>query len=115
MKTLPEAGEIKEYVGFNEAYADLAAGRIVAVANSLPNIAFVAEQKPNVFALVLPTFGAKSYFGFPESKDEDHAALNDAVGAALVKIKADGRMAALQQKWFGVTFDTPDAVTDPAF
>ncbi len=115
VKTLPEAGEVKEYVGFNEAYADLAAGRIVAVANSLPNIAFVAEQKPNVFEVVLPTFGEKSYFGFPENKDADHAALNDAVAEALAKIKADGRMAALQQKWFGVTFDTPAEVTDPAF
>jgi polar amino acid transport system substrate-binding protein len=28
---------VKEYVGFNEAYADLAAGRIVAVGNSLPS------------------------------------------------------------------------------
>ncbi len=115
VKTLPEAGEVKEYVGFNEAYADLAAGRIVAVANSLPNIAFVAAQKPDVFEVVLPTFGEKSYFGFPENKGADHAALNDAVAEALGKIKADGRMAALQQKWFGVTFDTPAEVTDPAF
>eukprot|EP01037_Dinobryon_pediforme_P030211 gene30211-34178_t len=57
VKTLPSAGEIKEYVGFNEAYADLAAGRIVAVANSLPNIAFVATQKKGAFEVVLPTFG----------------------------------------------------------
>jgi len=31
------------------------------------------------------------------------------------KIKADGRMAELQKKWFGATFETPDAVKDPAF
>jgi polar amino acid transport system substrate-binding protein len=45
--TLPGKCTEKEYVGFNEAYADLAAGRIVAVGNSLPNIAFVAKQKPD--------------------------------------------------------------------
>ena len=41
-------------------------------------------------------------------------ALADAVQAAMLKIKADGRLAALQKKWFGAAFDTPDAVTDPA-
>lgn len=63
--TLSEPVEIKEYVSFNEAYADLAAGRIVAVANSFPNIAFVAQQRPETFAVVAPPFGAKTYFGFP--------------------------------------------------
>jgi polar amino acid transport system substrate-binding protein len=33
----------------------------------------------------------------------------------MLKIKADGRMAELQKKWFGASFDTPDAVKDPAF
>ena len=53
--TLPVKPEVRgEYVGFNEAYADLAAGRIVAVGNSLPNIAFVAKQQPTKFEVVLP-------------------------------------------------------------
>ncbi len=111
--TLPGKVEAKEYVGFNEAYADLAAGRIVAVGNSLPNIAFVAKQRPDTFEVVLPSFGSKSYFGFIGRKDADYATLMDAVQAAMLKIKADGRLAKLQQKWFGATFDTPDAVTTP--
>jgi polar amino acid transport system substrate-binding protein len=113
VKKLPKQGEIKEYVGFNEAYADLAAGRIAAVGNSLPNIAFVAQTSP-VFEVVLPTFGVKTYFGFPENADADHVTLNDAVAAAMAKIKADGRMATIQKKWFGVAFDTPAEVKDPA-
>lgn len=113
--TLPGKATIKEYVSNNDAYADLAAGRIVAVGNSLPNISYVAKQRPDTFAVVLPTFGTKSYFGYLAPKDADHAALDDAVQAALLKIKADGRLAALQKKWFGASFDTPDAVPDPAF
>lgn len=113
VKKLPKPGEVKEYVGFNEAYADLAAGRIAAVGNSLPNIAFVAQTSP-VFEVVLPTFGVKTYFGFPENADADHVTLNAAVADAMAKIKADGRMGKIQQKWFGVVFDTPAAVTDPA-
>ena len=68
-KTLPSPVEVKEYPSFNEAYADLAAGRIVAVANSFPNIAFVAQQRPETFAVVEPPFGVKTYFGFPGRKD----------------------------------------------
>ena len=111
--TLPGKIDAREYVGFNEAYADLAAGRIVAVGNSLPNIAFVAKQRPDTFEVVLPTFGTKTYFGFMGRKDADYASLDDAVQAAMLKIKADGRMAKIQQKWFGTSFDTPDSVPTP--
>jgi len=111
--TLPGKCTEKEYVGFNEAYADLSAGRIVAVGNSLPNIAFVAKQKPDTFAVVLPTFGVKTYFGFIGRKDADYKGLNDAIQAAMLKIKADGRMGKLQEKWFGQSFDTPDTVPVP--
>ena len=113
--TLPGKVDAREYVGFNEAYADLAAGRIVAVGNSLPNIAFVAKQRADTFEVVLPTFGAKSYFGFIGRKDADYAGLMDAVQGAMLKIKSDGRMATIQKKWFGTTFDTPDAVPTPNF
>ena len=111
--TLPGKCTEKEYVGFNEAYADLAAGRIVAVGNSLPNIAFVAKQRPDTFEVVLPSFGTKSYFGFMGRTDPDYASLMDAVQDAMLKIKGDGRMATLQKKWFGASFDTPDSVPTP--
>jgi polar amino acid transport system substrate-binding protein len=111
--TLPAKGEVREYVSNNEAYADLAAGRIVAVGNSLPNIAFVASQRPDTFEVVQPPFGIKSYFGYIGRKDPDHAALMDAIDAAMAKIKADGRLAAIQKKWFGLSFDTPEKIVDP--
>lgn len=112
--TLPTKVDIREYPAFNDAYADMAAGRIVAVANSLPNIAFVAKQRAGMFEVVLPPFGKKTYFGFVGRKDADYASLMDAIDAALIKMKGDGRMAKLQEKWFGTKFDTPDAVKDPA-
>jgi polar amino acid transport system substrate-binding protein len=114
-KTLPEPVTFKEYVSFNEAYADLAAGRVVAVANSFPNIAYVAQQRPETFALVEPPFGVKTYFGYPGRKDADHASLMDAIDAAILKMKGDGWLAAMQEKWFGVTFDTPDHLTEANF
>ena len=104
---------IREYQSFSEAYADLAAGRVVAVANSLPNIAYVAKQRPNVFAVVQPPFGTKSYFGYIGRKDADSAPLLDALDATIVKMRNDGRLTALQTKWFGQSFETPDTVPAP--
>ncbi len=113
-KTLPARVTVREYAGNADAYTDLARGRLAAVANSLTDIALVAKQRTDTFELVDPPFGPKSYLGSIISNNADHAALADAVQAAMLKIKADGRLAALQKKWFGATFDTPDAVTEPA-
>ena len=114
VRTLPgETPPIREYQSFSEAYADMAAGRIVAVANSLPNIAYVAAQRKNVFAVVLPPFGEKSYFGFIGRKDAGSAPLLDAIDGSINKMRADGRLAKLQEKWFGQAFDTPDHVPAP--
>jgi polar amino acid transport system substrate-binding protein len=107
--------DIREYVDNSTAYADLAAGRIAGVANSLPNIAYVAQQRPDTFAVVEPPFGQKSYFGYVGRKDDDHKSLMDAIDQALVKMKHDGRLAALEKKWFGLVFDTPDTVPTPNF
>jgi polar amino acid transport system substrate-binding protein len=114
-ETLPGKVDAREYPGFNEAYADLAAGRVVAVANSLTNLAYVAQQRPEVFAMVKPGFGAKSYFGFIWRKDADSASLVKALDGAILKMKADGRLAKMQKKWFGDSFDMPDAVTEANF
>ena len=42
---LPKPVEVKEYVDNNQSYADLAAGRIDASVNSLPNLAYAASQR----------------------------------------------------------------------
>ena len=47
---LPKPVEVKEYVDNNQSYADLAAGRIDASVNSLPNLAYVAQQRSDTFA-----------------------------------------------------------------
>lgn len=114
-KTLPTPPTIQEYVDFSQSYADLGAGRIVAVANSLPNIAFLAKQKPDVFEVVEPPFGKPVYFGYIGSKSADAKSLMDAIDAAIIKTKHDGRLAALQKKWFGTEMKTPDQVTEASF
>ena len=73
----------------------------------MPNIAYVAQQRSETFEVVMPPFGTKVYFGYLGRKDADSAPLLDAIDAALAKMKDDGRLAAMQKKWFGVEMDVP--------
>ncbi|MGV8989455.1 MAG: transporter substrate-binding domain-containing protein [Cypionkella sp.] len=101
---------IKEYGTTDEAYADLAAGRLDAVAGSLPNLAYLVKQRGDMFALVSPTFGDPKYFAWVLRKDADSATLVDAINAALLKMTDDGRVKAIQEKWLGVYTELPREV-----
>jgi polar amino acid transport system substrate-binding protein len=103
--------DVKEYVDNNQSYADLAAQRIDAAVNSLPNLAYAAAQRPDTFAVVLPPFGQPTYFSWVARLDDK--TLVDAVNAALVKIEADGTMAKVQKTWFGQTTELPKTVPEP--
>lgn len=106
--------EIKEYIGSPNAYADLEAGRIVAVAGSLPNLAYLVQTRPDTFELVLPPFGPKSYLAWLARKEDASKPLINAINASLVKLTKDGKVKELQMKWFGAAMDLPiDAVPEP--
>ncbi|TAL91340.1 MAG: transporter substrate-binding domain-containing protein [Candidimonas sp.] len=107
--TLTPKPIIKEYIDNNQAYADLAAGRIVAVGNSLTNIAYVAKQRPKMFSVVKPAFGKKVYFAYIGLKNADAKPLLDAVDKVILAMHKDGRLAAMQKKWFGQAMDVPVA------
>jgi polar amino acid transport system substrate-binding protein len=113
--TLPEKVTIREYVDNNQAYADLAAKRLSAVANSLPNISYVAAQKSNLYKVVQPPFGKKSYFAYLGRKDAEAESLIAALDTALLKMHADGRLAALQKQWLGAEMDVPKAEFTPSW
>src|SRR6516164_8976213 len=103
--------DIKEYVDNNQSYADLAAGRIDASVNSLPNLAYAAAQRSDTFAVVAPPFGQPTYFSWVGRLDDK--SLMDAINEAILKVTADGTMAAIQKKWFGQTMDLPKTVPEP--
>ena len=67
---LPKPVEVKEYVDNNQAAADLAAGRIDATVNSLPNLAYAAQQRSDTFAVVTPPFGEPTYFSWVGRLDD---------------------------------------------
>ncbi|KQZ92644.1 ABC transporter substrate-binding protein [Rhizobium sp. Root564] len=98
---------VSTYTDFSEAYADLGAGRIQAVVNSLPNLLEAARQRPDVFEVVLPTFGPKTYFSWAGRNDAESASLNALMDAELVKLNTSGKLAELQKKWFGAPMELP--------
>ena len=117
VQTLPGGvQEIKEYIGSPNAYADLEAGRIVAVAGSLPNLAYLVKTRPQSFELVLPPFGPKAYLAWLARKDDASKPLIDAIDSALVKLTKSGKIKELQLKWFGVAVELPtDGVPVPLY
>jgi len=110
-KKLPKPVTVKEYVDNNQSYADLAAGRLDASVNSLPNLAYAASQRRDAFAVVLPPFGQATYFSWVGRLDDK--SLTDAISASLVKQQEDGRMATIQKKWFGQALALPKTVPAP--
>ena len=111
--TLTPPATVREYTGANETLADLAAGRIVGYATSLPNALAAAHRRPDLVTAVLPPFGDKAYLAYIGRKDPASASLMEAVDGQVAAMKADGRMAKLQEKWFGGSFDLPATVTEP--
>lgn len=104
---------VSTYTDFSEAYADLGAGRLRAVVNSLPNLLEAARQRPDAFEVVLPTFGPKTYFSWAGRNDDDSASLNAFMDGELAKLNASGKLAELQQKWFGAQMELPHELPAP--
>lgn len=102
---------VKEYGTTDEAYADLAAGRLDAVAGSLPNLTYLVKERPEQFALFEPAqFGEPTYFAWVLRPGDDSASLAEAINAALLKMTDDGRVKDIQEKWLGTYTELPREV-----
>ncbi|MCB8839973.1 transporter substrate-binding domain-containing protein [Aurantimonas sp. VKM B-3413] len=102
---------IKEYGTTDEAYADLAAGRLDAVAGSLPNLTNLVKARPETFAMFeTAKFGEPKYFAWVLRKEENSDSLAKAIDAALLKMTDDGRVKAIQEKWLGSYTELPREV-----
>lgn len=103
----PGIKQIKQYVSFDEAYADLAVGRLDAVAQSVANLGPLMKARPGVFTVMSKTIGPKSYFAWVGRQGADSAALVKLFSDGIARANRDGTMKVLQLKWFGTTMDVP--------
>jgi polar amino acid transport system substrate-binding protein len=109
---LPKPVDVREYVNQDEALADLSAGRIQAVIKSMPLMGYAAKQRPEAFTLVMPPFGEPKYFAWVARKDDDSKTLIEAVNAAFLKMHADGRINAINEKWLGAAPELPTTMPE---
>ncbi len=104
-------GNVKDYGTTDEAYADLAAGRLDAVAGSLPNLTYLVKSRPETFAMFdKATFGQPTYFAWVARKDADSESFVKAINDAMLKMTDDGRIKAIQEKWLGTYTELPREV-----
>jgi polar amino acid transport system substrate-binding protein len=102
VKTLPGGvKEVKEYIGSPNSYADLAAGRVDAIAQSLPNLLYLEKTHPTQYAVVMPPFGPPAYLAWVIPKNPDSVPLLNAVNSEIKKFDQDGTITQLQIKWLG--------------
>jgi polar amino acid transport system substrate-binding protein len=102
-----EVKGITTYTDNDEAYADLAVGRIDVVANNLPNLLALAAKRPDTFETVEQTFGPKRYFVWAGRRDADSINLNRFIDAQLRALNIAGVLNELQKKWIGGAVDLP--------
>ena len=70
----------------------------------------VMRDAPGKFKMISGISDITAYFGMGFRKED--AALRDFVNVELAAMKSDGTLSKLQEKWFGNTMDTPNAVPE---
>lgn len=103
-----EIGKVVEYQSYPEAYADLANGRLDYVINTLISINDLVKSRPDTFEKGFAVSGG-GFAGWPVPKNSPELL---EFGTAFMKhVRDNGRLAALQEKWFGESFG--DLPTEP--
>jgi polar amino acid transport system substrate-binding protein len=109
LKTAGGAGfkELRTFDDHPTAYVALAQNRVDGVLNTLPTLAMVLKDAPGRYAIV-KGMGADNWAGIAARKeDTEIVAFLD---GELKKLKADGTLARLQEKWFGFRMNLSDTV-----
>lgn len=101
-------GPVVEYPSYPEAYADLANKRLDYVVNVIISVNDLVKTKPKVFAKGLPVSGP-GFMAWPIPKNSPE--LMAYMTKFMDHMRETGRLAELQQKWFGETY--PNLPTVP--
>jgi polar amino acid transport system substrate-binding protein len=106
----PGYAEVKQYEHYPEAYQDMLNKRIDAVVNSKSTLLVVMKDTPGKFKLVSGIQDITAYFGMAFRKED--VAMRDFANTQLAALKTDGTLGKLQEKWFGLTMETPNTIPE---
>ena len=102
-----DAAEVRPFNQVDQAYNALEAGQVDAVIQDLPSVNAAAEQLDGLE--VVQDFPTDEQYGIVIPKGNTD--LLDAVNSALQKVKDDGALTELYQKWFKT--DPPESLLQP--
>jgi len=99
--------EVRTFDDHPSAYVALAQNRVDAVLNTIPTLAMVLKDAPGKYAIV-KGLGADNWAGIAVRKEDPEivAYLN----GELARLKADGTIYKLQEKWFGFRMTLADKI-----
>jgi len=102
---------VRTYDDHPAAYLALMQGTVDGVLNTLPTLAYVMRSQPGRFQ-VIRGIGADNWAGIALRREDTEVLtwLNERLRA----MRADGSLKALQEKWFGLEFNLPEAIPEPA-
>lgn len=101
--------EIVSFKSTADAFIDLKHGRIDAVLCSETTANGVMRKDPEAY-VIFDKFEVKEkeYVSWAVRKNDKE--LLEFINAEILKLKKSGKLAELQEKWFGYTFDLPDEI-----
>jgi len=100
--------EMKQYQSYPEAYLDLKNGRIDVIDQAKPIGDYMIKEEPNTYELVSISQEEPRYISWVVRKEDKE--LLEFINAEILKMKKSGKLAELQQKWFGTTWNLPDSL-----
>jgi polar amino acid transport system substrate-binding protein len=98
--------DLKLFPTFNDSFLAVANGTADAALAGLPVLQNLMNERPGIFELVGKAAVVPSYNAWvvrPEDQD-----LRNAINEAILTLKKNGKLAELQQKWLGMTYDLPE-------
>jgi polar amino acid transport system substrate-binding protein len=112
LKTAGGAGfkELRTFDDHPSAYVALAQNRVDGVLNTLATLAMVLKDAPGRYAIV-KGLGSDNWAGIAARKEDTE--LVAWLNTELTKLRADGTLFQLQEKWFGFRMQLADRV--PSF
>jgi polar amino acid transport system substrate-binding protein len=98
------AAEVVHFQSAPDAFLALANGQVDAAVETTLTLREIMRKQPDVFEIV-GTIGIPFYYGWAVgSEDTD---LRDAINVEIERLNKSGKLAELQEKWFGFVMDTP--------
>ena len=106
-------GKVVQYPSYPEAYQDLANGRVDYVVNVEISLLSVMGERPGVFEIGQAVVESPSYVGWPVKKGNKE--MLDYLNNFLRKVRANGKLEELQQKWLKTSFKNLPEHVEPNF